>query len=157
MKSHQGFTLIELLMVLAILSVLFAFAVPSYQEYSRKKDRAALQQEMQRIAMELERHKGKNFSYALFSTATVNFPIGAVANKQTHTIRVTDGAGQSLTANNANGFAWRIYAERKNVATQAREYDLLMTSAGIRCMTKTKDVVKNAGNANCGNKDSENW
>lgn len=150
MKNQQGFTLIELLMVLAILSVLFAFATPSYQEYSRKKERAVVQQEMQRMVLELERHKGKNFSYARFTPTSA-------PSTPTHNIVITDANGQALTANNANGFAWRIYAERKNIAKQAREYDLLMTSAGIRCMTKAKDVVKNAKNANCGDKDVENW
>lgn len=160
MKNQQGFTLIELLMVLAILSVLFAFAVPSYREYSRKKDRAAAQQEMQKIAMDLERFRGKNFTYARFELPSPpdgevippNEAKVLVSGNEVYRITVTDNAGVSISEAGANGFAWRIYAERKDPAAQALNYDLLMTSAGVRCMTKVADTVKNG---TCGdNKDT---
>lgn len=146
MKTHQGFTMIELLMVLVILSIITAFAVPSYQEYARKKDRAVAQQEMQKLAAELERHRGKNFSYARFSPSVD--PSTSVYN-----IVVTDGAGVDFSESGASGFAWRIYAERKDPAKQALNYDLLMTSTGLRCMTQTKDTVKNG---TCGD-NGDNW
>lgn len=146
MKHQQGFTLIELLMVLVILSTLVAFAVPSYQEYARKKDRAVAQQQMQRLAMELEQWRGKNFSYKNFTTTTpLTTPI--------YNITITDDQGVALSNNNANGFAWRVYAERADVAKQALNYDLLMTNTGVRCMTKSKDVVKTG---DCGS-EKELW
>lgn len=146
MKHQQGFTLIELLMVLVILSTLVAFAVPSYQEYVRKKDRAVAQQQMQRLAMELEQWRGKNFSYKNFTTTTpLTTPI--------YNITITDDQGVALSNNNANGFAWRVYAERADVAKQALNYDLLMTNTGVRCMTKSKDVVKTG---DCGS-EKELW
>lgn len=149
MKTHQGFTLIELLMVLAILSVLAAFAIPSYQEYVRKKDRAAAQQAMQRVALELEQWRGKNFSYANFRTET---PL----TTSVYNITVTNATGQALTANRVNGFAWRIHAVRKDVAKQPRQYDLLITSTGVRCMTTQANVVNRATSTGCGT-NSENW
>lgn len=148
MKIHQGFTLVELLMVLAILSVITAFALPSYQEYIRKKDRAAAQQTMQRVALELEQWRGKNFSYVGFTTDTpLTTPI--------YTITITNGDGLAL-GNGNNGFTWRMHAVRNDVATHARNYDLLMTSAGLRCMTRAENVVNQATNANCGT-DGETW
>lgn len=154
MKTHQGFTLIEMLMVLIILSVIAAFAVPNYQEYARKKERAVAQQEMQRVAMELERFRGKNFTYAGFPTVSVRVPTDT-NQKQTYTITVTNGAGANIfTA--TDGFTWRMHAVRIDPSAQALNYDMLMTSAGIRCMTKTADVVNKTTSANCGDS-SEEW
>lgn len=155
MKSHQGFTLIEMLMVLIILSVITAFAVPSYQEYARKKERAVAQQEMQKLAMELEKFRGKNFSFAGFPQTSLRVPVDT-SQKQTYTITITNGAGANLSNASVNGFTWRMHAVRTNPQAQARNYDLLMTSTGTRCMTKIADVVNKAANIDCGN-GSETW
>lgn len=162
MKKYQGFTMIELLMVLVILSIITAFAVPSYQEYARKKDRAVAQQEMQKIAAELERFRGKNFTYAGFTLlkedGTIPDPDEGVTRTVTvngnelYTITVTDNTGNNINTS-TNGFAWRIYAERTDPAAQALNYDLLMTSVGERCMTQAEDTVKDG---TCGN-NKVNW
>jgi len=65
-RVQQGFTLIELMAVVVIVAIFAAIAIPSYQAYTRKAIAAQAQQEIQRLAEQLERHKGKNFSYLNF-------------------------------------------------------------------------------------------
>jgi len=64
-----GFTLIELMLTVAIIAIFAMIAMPSYQEYIRRSHLAQVQQEMQKLAEQLERHKAKNFSYKGFDAS----------------------------------------------------------------------------------------
>ncbi|RUP36743.1 MAG: prepilin-type N-terminal cleavage/methylation domain-containing protein [Acinetobacter sp.] len=156
-KLATGFTLIELMMVLAMIAIFMALAIPSYQEYVRRADASMAQQEMQKIAEQLTRHKAKNFTYRGFDPAylysasspmtSVVLPQGATgtAIKYTITIRAADDTTKLLTAVDGNtppkatilGRDWVMRAE----ASDIRNYNFLMTSTGIRCKNKTKANV----------------
>lgn len=58
-RPQQGFTLIELMIVVVIVAIFAAIAIPSYLNYVRRADAALAQQEMQKIAEQLERHKSR--------------------------------------------------------------------------------------------------
>lgn len=68
-NTEKGFTLIELMVVVVVVAILAAIAVPSYQHYIRRAHLAQAQQEMLKLAEQLERHKAKNFSYKGFNAA----------------------------------------------------------------------------------------
>lgn len=159
--QSKGFTLIELMVVVVIVAIFTAIAIPSYQQYARRADASMVQQEMQKIAEQLERHKAKNFTYRGFDPAyiygatgpmtSIILPQGATgtAIKYTITIRDADDSTKLLTAVDGSsppkptvrGRNWAMKAETSDV----KNYNFLMTSSGMKCKNKTKANVSYTG------------
>lgn len=160
-KQH-GFTLVEVIIVIVIISVFAAFAIPNYQEQMRKKDRAVVQQELQRLATELDRFKSKNFSYKGFNIQEVLSVSGSTATTldvpildATKKFRITlkDGDDRSLTSSTSSGLAWVMTAERLD-ENEARQYKYItLTSTGKRCMTKKSSISAKT----CTDAGEESW
>lgn len=173
MKINNGFTLIELMIILMVISVLAAIAYPSYRTFLERKDLSQVKQEMLRISSELERFKNKNFSYKGFNakylydgyntlTGELYLPLGGTSTSALYKITVVDGTKKlPLNSNDATvlGQDWVIKAERVassgTTLKQPKNYDLLLTSTGVRCMTRTPDMVKTY--INCGSSNYETW
>jgi len=66
-RHPRGFTLIELMVVVAIIAVLSAFAVPSYVRYGLRARRADAHQALLSIAMAQERYYAANNRYGSLS------------------------------------------------------------------------------------------
>lgn len=179
MKKNKGFTLVELMVVLVIVAIFMAIAIPSYQRYMERRDLAIAKQESLRIASELERFKSKNFSYKGFdasfvypdydaTTGELYLPVGTTATTAKYLLTLVDAEaeeslavardadGEETAASQAiQGLGWAMKVERMDTTKQAHNYDLLLRSNGLRCMTKTADVV--AGFADCGTTGVESW
>lgn len=173
--EQQGFTLIELMIVIVIVAIFVTIAIPSYLNYTRRADAALAQQEMQKIAEQLERHKSRNFSYRGFdpnfiygvtgAMNSVTLPRGATGSgiKYTITIRDGDDPTKLLTDTTASpairARRWVIMAE----STDIKNYSYLLSSTGVHCKNKTKANLEyqnsTTKDASCGSfaTGSESW
>ena len=63
MKNLSGFTLIELMIVVAVIAILTAIAVPSYQQHIVRSNRAQAQAQMMDIATREQQYFLSNRAY----------------------------------------------------------------------------------------------
>ncbi|MDR2871328.1 MAG: prepilin-type N-terminal cleavage/methylation domain-containing protein [Xanthomonadaceae bacterium] len=69
-RSVKGFTLTELLIVIAVVAVLAAVALPMYQDSTRKSRRAAVKAEMLEYVQAAERFRTTNNTFVGFALPT---------------------------------------------------------------------------------------
>lgn len=102
-KKPNGFTLIELLVVIAIIGVLAAIAIPSYQNSTRRANRADAQITLSRLSSLQERYYFRTNQY----TGDFNDLISGVAN---NTTSITSDEGYYTVALTATNSSWSLTA-----------------------------------------------
>lgn len=107
MKSNRvgGFSLIELMIVVFIVGILAAIAMPSYNNYIIRGSRAAAQAEMLDLASRQEKIYLNSNAYAFSVTANYNGTSAGGLGETTgltddgkYTLSLTDSAGVALAA-----------------------------------------------------------
>lgn len=167
---ERGFTIIELMIVVMIIGILAAIAVPSYRQYVRKNAQSEAESNMLRLSMELERWRAKTLTYGGFtpsrgwsSTAnTVYVPSGSSATTHNYAIRIMHVSSATTpvvvslsTASPAN--SWVMVATPRAGSLVENSPMLAYTSQGVKCASKASDIMVKAGSVqNCG-AGSEIW
>ncbi|MFW2077693.1 type IV pilin protein [Acinetobacter sp. ULE_I010] len=145
-QFNQGFTLIELMVIVVIIAIFTAIAIPSYQHFVRRGNVAQAQQEVSKIAEQLQRYKSRNFSFKGFN-ANYLYPSNTNFNTTTQVLNLNSKyeitlvdnmtGNPLLTDSDALGQAWSI----KAISQDINNYSLLLTSTGVRCKNLTKENI----------------
>ena len=95
-RRSRGFTLIEMLIVVALVAILAAVAIPSYREYIKKSRRAEAQSYLLSIAARQQQFLVDTRAYATLATLTAALPTPANVSAA-YTVTMPDPAGTPPT------------------------------------------------------------
>jgi len=177
LKQQVGFTLIELMIVIMIVAILAAIAVPSYRQFVVRNAESQVQARMQELDIELNRWRASALTYKGFTpkkvanngdvsyaydetdNKTIYVPKGSDSTNFHYKITLVDAStGNTLapasTGYSTAGSSWRMFAEPNSNYSTAHK--ILLSSAGLRCKTKNNDSSITVASANCGTY-SEDW
>lgn len=119
----RGFTLLELLIAVAVVGILTAIAIPSYQRYMTNSERGSAQGHLLDIAQAQQQYFVDNRGYAASLSDLNGMTTPAnVSRNYTITIDVTSGPPPTFT----------VTATPKPGTTQANDVTLTINQAGTK-------------------------
>lgn len=121
-KTQQGFTLIEVMIVVAIIAILVAIALPSYQSYVKKTKRGDMMVQLQNIASQIQSQKLAKGSFANVDTTSLigDYPKGNAL----YTVSISP---DPLTSE------WELTATPKAGKQMAGDGNLTLNATGKKC------------------------
>lgn len=143
----KGFTLIEMMIVVAILGIVSAIAIPSYTEYVRKGKRTDAKVELLRIAQLQESYFVQNLSYAKdLTTGAGGLGIGATVESEQGEYTITVS---SLTPAGCNGVSganactgYTLLASGNGAQSSDKCGNFSITNTGVKNTTGTGETTQ---------------
>ena len=129
-EKAKGFTLMELLVVLAIIGILVAIAVPSYDAYLRRGSRAAAQSFMMQVSSKQAQYLLDARNYAVGATAVTDLSLTVPTDVSPYyDVAVENGAGGTAVAVPPS---FRVRLTPKAGTRQETDGELILTDTGSK-------------------------